>query len=64
MSHKRKAARGGERPHDDDPRGQSEDTTNYVAEAIDAVLAGKEVDTPRTKSYGCGVKYASGRSGS
>jgi len=30
---------------------------NYVGEARDAVLAGKPVKTPYTKSYGCGVKY-------
>lgn len=31
---------------------------NYVAAALDEVLAGKPVSTPETKSYGCGVKYA------
>ncbi|MBC8044690.1 MAG: thioredoxin family protein [Rhizobacter sp.] len=31
---------------------------NYVAQALDAVLAGKEVPTATTKSYGCSVKYA------
>lgn len=30
---------------------------NYVAKALDEVLAGKPVSTPETKSYGCGVKY-------
>ncbi len=30
---------------------------NYVAEAADALLAGKEVAVPRTKPYGCSVKY-------
>ena len=49
---------------DDDPRGASEKKKNYVAAALDAVLAGKEVTQPRTKSYGCAVKYGRGRSGS
>ena len=30
---------------------------NYVREALDAVLAGRPVKTPYTKSYGCSVKY-------
>lgn len=30
---------------------------NYVAQALDAVLAGKPVATPQTKAYGCSVKY-------
>lgn len=30
---------------------------NYVAQALDATLAGKPVATPVTKSYGCSVKY-------
>jgi peroxiredoxin len=32
--------------------------TNYVAVALDEVLAGKPVSTPETKAYGCSVKYA------
>lgn len=45
---------------DNDPRGRlsAEEKVNYVAEALDAVLAGKEVKTPSTKPYGCSVKYA------
>jgi hypothetical protein len=31
---------------------------NYVSEALDAVLAGRRVATPRTQPYGCSVKYA------
>jgi peroxiredoxin len=31
--------------------------TNYVAKALDEVLAGKPVSTPETKPYGCNVKY-------
>lgn len=30
---------------------------SYVNPAVDAALAGKEVKTAQTKSYGCGVKY-------
>ncbi|MHC4444401.1 MAG: thioredoxin family protein [Planctomycetota bacterium] len=32
-------------------------TTNYVAAALDSLLAGKEVLKPKTKPYGCSVKY-------
>lgn len=32
--------------------------TNYVAKALDEVLAGKPVSEPKTRAYGCGVKYA------
>lgn len=44
---------------DDTPSTDPEDVpdTNYVREALDAVLAGKPVETSYTKSYGCGVKY-------
>ncbi len=31
--------------------------TNYLAEAVEAVLAGEEVAEPTTTPYGCGVKY-------
>lgn len=30
---------------------------NYVAQALDATLAGKPVTEASTKAYGCGVKY-------
>jgi peroxiredoxin len=30
----------------------------YVAEALDALLAGRRIATPRTQPYGCAVKYA------
>ena len=44
---------------DSDPRGSGGDTvTNYVAAALDEVLAGKPVTTPETTPYGCSVKYA------
>jgi peroxiredoxin len=43
---------------DNDPSGDSTSKVNYVAKALDEVLAGKPVSTPETKSYGCGVHYA------
>ncbi len=46
---------------DDDPRGKAEKPTNYVAEAIEELLAGKAVSVPRTRPYGCSVKYAKGK---
>ncbi len=30
---------------------------NYVSQALDAIIAGKEIANPVTKSYGCSVKY-------
>ncbi|MCU0303071.1 MAG: thioredoxin family protein [Thermoanaerobaculales bacterium] len=44
---------------DDDPRGSkpAAERTNYVAKALDEVLAGKPVSTPETTPYGCSVKY-------
>lgn len=42
---------------DDDPRGKSDAPTNYVAAALQAVKAGKAVETATTKPYGCSVKY-------
>ena len=43
---------------DDDPRGSNtEPGTNYVAAALDEVLAGNAVTTAETKPYGCSVKY-------
>lgn len=43
---------------DDDPRGTKGGArTNYVAVALDEVLAGKAVTTAETKPYGCSVKY-------
>ena len=31
--------------------------TNYVAEAVDALLAGEEIETKETKAIGCGIQY-------
>jgi peroxiredoxin len=43
---------------DDDPRGnKGEAAVNYVALALDEVVAGKAVATAETKPYGCSVKY-------
>ncbi len=39
-----------------DPKKAGE--TNYVAKALDELLAGKPVTTADTKPYGCSVKYA------
>ena len=43
---------------DDDPQARAEKPTNYVAQALEELLAGKKVSTPLTQSYGCTVKYA------
>jgi peroxiredoxin len=32
-------------------------STNYVSLALDTAMAGKEIKTKATQSYGCGVKY-------
>ena len=42
---------------DNDPDGNKADRVNYVAKAVDELLAAKSVSTSETKSYGCGVKY-------
>jgi peroxiredoxin len=43
---------------DDDPRGtKGNAATNYVAAALDQVLAGNAVTVAETKPYGCSVKY-------
>lgn len=43
---------------DNAPLGKVEGTfVNYVAKALDDLKAGREVATPRTKAYGCSVKY-------
>lgn len=34
-----------------------EGATNYVAQAIDAIMDGEEVPTAMTRAYGCSVKY-------
>lgn len=42
---------------DDDPSPRNPGKTNYVAKALDELLAKKSVSTPETRPYGCGVKY-------
>lgn len=43
---------------DDKPRGgDPAETTNYVAAALDAAMAGEEVEVGSTQPYGCSVKY-------
>lgn len=37
---------------DDD---QNKPTKHYVADAVDAILAGKKVETSKTKAFGCGI---------
>ncbi|MCP4572210.1 MAG: redoxin domain-containing protein [bacterium] len=42
---------------DDDRSADTLGGTNYVAAALDALLAGEPVATERTRPYGCSVKY-------
>lgn len=44
---------------DNDPRGEKSpgERVNYVAQALDEILAGKPVSQKETKAYGCSVKY-------
>jgi hypothetical protein len=45
---------------DDKPTADPEDITtsdNYVKDAIDALVAGKQVAVAQTRAYGCSVKY-------
>lgn len=43
---------------DNAPMGKANGTfVNYVTKALDEMKAGKPVATPRTKPYGCSVKY-------
>jgi peroxiredoxin len=44
---------------DDDPRGRKEDPTNYVEQAVDALLEGEKPPVSKAKPYGCTVKYES-----
>ena len=43
---------------DDDAYGRSDDPDNYVADAVDALIAGDSPKVASTKPYGCSVKYA------
>ncbi len=43
---------------DNDPEGtKTEGKVNYVQKALDELTAGQPVSEPKTKQYGCGVKY-------
>jgi peroxiredoxin len=42
----------------DDDSGDGIGKTNYVAKALDELLAGTNVSTPKTRPYGCTVKYS------
>jgi hypothetical protein len=42
---------------DNNARNASDATRKYVEEAVDALLIGKPVATPRTKAVGCGIKW-------
>ena len=42
---------------DDDPAGEKANRVNFVSNALDQVLAGKEVSQSETRPYGCSVKY-------
>ncbi len=41
----------------DDGAGDAPGKTNYVAKALDEIIAAKPVTTKETKAYGCAVKY-------
>jgi peroxiredoxin len=43
---------------DNDPQGDKTGKVNYVEKALDELLAGQPVSEPKTKSYGCSIKYA------
>jgi len=44
---------------DNDPNGdKKEGKVNYVEKALNELLNGQPVSEPKTKQYGCGVKYA------
>src|SRR5690554_2754635 len=45
---------------DDDPRGQSDEPTNYVSAALTAMAAGEDIATTEATPYGCTVKYSEG----
>lgn len=42
---------------DNDPEDSNPKRTNYIDNAVSAVLAGKAPDPSETKPYGCSVKY-------
>lgn len=42
---------------DDNARDQSAVTQHWLQDAVDAVIAGKDVATAETKAFGCGIKF-------
>ncbi len=42
---------------DNNPRGEVESPTNFVSQAVGALLEGKDVPEPKNTPYGCTVKY-------
>lgn len=44
---------------DNDPYGEESEVTNYVSDAVAALLASKPIEFASTTSYGCSVKYKS-----
>ncbi len=42
----------------DNGSAQTKGEVNYVKDAVDALLAGKDVATKESRPFGCGVKYA------
>ena len=48
---------------DNDPKGQTEadERINYVEQTLEALLKGQEAETPKTKPYGCSIKFATRR---
>ena len=44
---------------DDAPKGEKEDPTNYVKQAVSALQNGDEIAKKSTEPYGCSVKYGS-----
>ncbi|HTO89501.1 MAG TPA: thioredoxin family protein [Candidatus Sulfotelmatobacter sp.] len=42
---------------DDNARDQSAVTQHWLQDAVDAVIAGKDVTTAETKAFGCGIKF-------
>ncbi len=42
---------------DSDPGGRSKSPVNYVDKALTGLLADKPIEEPKTRSYGCSIKY-------
>jgi peroxiredoxin len=42
---------------DNNPRSEKDADKKYVEDAVDELLQGREVTTPKTKAIGCGIKY-------